>query len=134
MIAARTNRPRNVDAPRAAAILYGDWGTRKACVIRPPLLQPRRNLFPRPDRLHRLARAHDRGWLSVHQNFRRQRTRVVVRRHHETVTAGTQQREVIALAEFRQRTVLGKVIPGLADRTDDVGLDRRAVVLRERDD
>lgn len=28
-----TNRPRNVDAPRAAAILYGDWGTSKAYVI-----------------------------------------------------------------------------------------------------
>jgi amino acid transporter len=26
-------RPRNVDAPRAAAILYGDWGTSKAYVI-----------------------------------------------------------------------------------------------------
>lgn len=28
-----TNRPRNVDASRAAAILYGDWGTSKAYVI-----------------------------------------------------------------------------------------------------
>jgi amino acid transporter/nucleotide-binding universal stress UspA family protein len=28
-----TRRPRNVDAPRAAAILYGDWGTSKAYVI-----------------------------------------------------------------------------------------------------
>jgi amino acid transporter/nucleotide-binding universal stress UspA family protein len=28
-----TNRPRNVDAPRAAAILYGDWGTSKAYVV-----------------------------------------------------------------------------------------------------
>jgi amino acid transporter/nucleotide-binding universal stress UspA family protein len=28
-----TSRPRNVDAPRAAAILYGDWGTSKAYVI-----------------------------------------------------------------------------------------------------
>ncbi len=28
-----TNRPRNVDAPRAAAILYGDWGTSKAYVL-----------------------------------------------------------------------------------------------------
>src|SRR3954471_16922762 len=26
-------RPRNVDTPRAAAILYGDWGTSKAYVI-----------------------------------------------------------------------------------------------------
>src|SRR3954471_10804113 len=26
-------RPRNVDVPRAAAILYGDWGTSKAYVI-----------------------------------------------------------------------------------------------------
>jgi amino acid transporter len=33
MIATRTKRPRNVDAPRAAAILYGDWGTSKAYVI-----------------------------------------------------------------------------------------------------
>src|SRR5258708_17828638 len=33
MIVARTKRPRNVDAPRAAAILYGDWGTSKAYVI-----------------------------------------------------------------------------------------------------
>jgi amino acid transporter len=29
----KTKRPRNVDAPRAAAILYGDWGTSKAYVI-----------------------------------------------------------------------------------------------------
>ena len=33
MIATNTKRPRNVDAPRAAAILYGDWGTSKAYVI-----------------------------------------------------------------------------------------------------
>jgi amino acid transporter len=33
MLVSRTKRPRNVDAPRAAAILYGDWGTSKAYVI-----------------------------------------------------------------------------------------------------
>src|SRR3954464_14398829 len=33
MIATHVKRPRNVDVPRAAAILYGDWGTSKAYVI-----------------------------------------------------------------------------------------------------
>ena len=33
MIASGTKRPRNVDWTRAAAILYGDWGTSKAYVI-----------------------------------------------------------------------------------------------------
>jgi amino acid transporter/nucleotide-binding universal stress UspA family protein len=33
MIVGATKRPRNVNAPRAAAILYGDWGTSKAYVI-----------------------------------------------------------------------------------------------------
>jgi amino acid transporter/nucleotide-binding universal stress UspA family protein len=33
MIPTRVKRPRNVDTPRAAAILYGDWGTSKAYVI-----------------------------------------------------------------------------------------------------
>jgi len=33
MIGLTTNRPRNVDVPRAAAILYGDWGSSKAYVI-----------------------------------------------------------------------------------------------------
>jgi amino acid transporter/nucleotide-binding universal stress UspA family protein len=33
IVAGNTRRPRNVDAPRAAAILYGDWGTSKAYVI-----------------------------------------------------------------------------------------------------
>src|SRR6187402_3509180 len=33
MIATHVRRPRNVDVPRAAAILYGDWGTSKAYVI-----------------------------------------------------------------------------------------------------
>jgi amino acid transporter/nucleotide-binding universal stress UspA family protein len=33
MISVRTNRPRDVDAPRAAAILYGDLGTSKAYVV-----------------------------------------------------------------------------------------------------
>lgn len=33
MIPTISQRPRNVDAPRAAAILYGDWGTSKAYVI-----------------------------------------------------------------------------------------------------
>src|SRR6201981_1860019 len=33
MIVGKTKRPRNVDSPRAAAILYGDWGTSKAYVI-----------------------------------------------------------------------------------------------------
>src|SRR5271154_615140 len=32
-VAGITRRPRNVDVPRAAAILYGDWGTSKAYVI-----------------------------------------------------------------------------------------------------
>jgi amino acid transporter/nucleotide-binding universal stress UspA family protein len=33
MIPTSVKRPRNVDTPRAAAILYGDWGTSKAYVI-----------------------------------------------------------------------------------------------------
>jgi amino acid transporter/nucleotide-binding universal stress UspA family protein len=33
MIPTSIKRPRNVDVPRAAAILYGDWGTSKAYVI-----------------------------------------------------------------------------------------------------
>jgi hypothetical protein len=33
MILGKTKRPRNVDSPRAAAILYGDWGISKAYVI-----------------------------------------------------------------------------------------------------
>jgi amino acid transporter len=33
MIVGKTKRPRNVDTARAAAILYGDWGTSKAYVI-----------------------------------------------------------------------------------------------------
>src|SRR5579864_3269651 len=33
IIASTTKRPRNVDWPRAAAILYGDWGTSKAYVV-----------------------------------------------------------------------------------------------------
>jgi amino acid transporter/nucleotide-binding universal stress UspA family protein len=33
VVAGNTRRPRNVDTPRAAAILYGDWGTSKAYVI-----------------------------------------------------------------------------------------------------
>jgi amino acid transporter/nucleotide-binding universal stress UspA family protein len=33
MVTVSTNRPRNVDVPRAAAILYGDWGTSKVYVI-----------------------------------------------------------------------------------------------------
>ena len=33
MIPTNVKRPRNVNAPRAAAILYGDWGTSKAYVI-----------------------------------------------------------------------------------------------------
>ncbi len=33
MIATTTKRPRNVDAPRAAAILYGDWGSSKIYIL-----------------------------------------------------------------------------------------------------
>lgn len=33
MIASDTKRPRNLDARRSAAILYGDWGTSKAYVV-----------------------------------------------------------------------------------------------------
>ena len=33
MIASTTKRPRNLDAKRSAAILYGDWGTSKAYVV-----------------------------------------------------------------------------------------------------
>ena len=33
MIATTTKRPRNVDAPRAAGILYGDWGSSKIYIL-----------------------------------------------------------------------------------------------------
>src|SRR5271154_821841 len=33
IVTGTTRRPRNVDSPRAAAILYGDWGTSKAYVV-----------------------------------------------------------------------------------------------------
>src|SRR5438093_7827741 len=33
MISGETKRPRNLDARRSAAILYGDWGTSKAYVV-----------------------------------------------------------------------------------------------------
>jgi amino acid transporter len=33
MIGGKTRRPRNVDSLRAAAILYGNWGTSKAYVL-----------------------------------------------------------------------------------------------------
>src|SRR5271168_4763099 len=33
LVTGNTRRPRNVDVPRAAAILYGDWGTSKAYVV-----------------------------------------------------------------------------------------------------
>jgi amino acid transporter/nucleotide-binding universal stress UspA family protein len=33
IVSSTTRRPRNVDWPRAAAILYGDWGTSKAYVV-----------------------------------------------------------------------------------------------------
>src|SRR5215470_13883697 len=33
IVTTTTKRPRNVDWPRAAAILYGDWGTSKAYVV-----------------------------------------------------------------------------------------------------
>ncbi|HXT10642.1 MAG TPA: universal stress protein [Candidatus Angelobacter sp.] len=33
MLSTTTKRPRNVDAPRAAAILYGDWGSSKIYII-----------------------------------------------------------------------------------------------------
>jgi amino acid transporter/nucleotide-binding universal stress UspA family protein len=33
VVSSTTKRPRNVDWPRAAAILYGDWGTSKAYVV-----------------------------------------------------------------------------------------------------
>src|SRR5580700_3398284 len=33
IVTTTTRRPRNVDVPRAAAILYGDWGTSKAYVV-----------------------------------------------------------------------------------------------------
>src|SRR5271168_950810 len=33
ILTTNTRRPRNVDIPRSAAILYGDWGTSKAYVV-----------------------------------------------------------------------------------------------------
>ena len=33
IVSAGVHRPRNVDWKRAAALLYGDWGTSKAYVI-----------------------------------------------------------------------------------------------------
>ena len=63
------------------------------------LLQPCHNFFARPNFFYRLAFAAHGKIFAVHQNFRRQRPRVVGGRHHETVGARAQQREVIALAD-----------------------------------
>ena len=85
-------------------------------------LQPRRDFFARPDFLDRLAFARDGGVSAVHQNFGGQRAGIVIGRHGKAIGARAHQRQVIAFADFRQRTVLAEIIAGLANAADDIGL------------
>src|SRR5208283_3544523 len=62
------------------------------------LLQPCHNFFARPNFFHRLAFARDGGAFAAHQNLGGQWTRVVIGRHHKSVSARAQKREVIAFA------------------------------------
>src|SRR5205085_12162049 len=70
--------------------------------------------------LHRLPRPNERKSFATHQRLGGQRPRVIVRRHHETVSAGAHQRDEIALFHFRQLAVLREKIAALTNGAHDI--------------
>ena len=66
--------------------------------------------------------------VPLHKRLRRQWTRIVIRRHDETVRAGAHERDQIALLHFRQRPILRKKIAAFANGTDDIDRFARGVL------
>ena len=68
----------------------------------------------------RLPFADETEPVAAHQHLRRERARVVVRSHHETVGAGAHERREFAFVELRQLAILREEVAAFADRPDDV--------------
>src|SRR2546430_15796056 len=68
----------------------------------------------------RLALPNERKTVALHENFGRQRPRIVIRRHGEPIGAGAHQGEEVALVHRRQLAILREKITALADRTNDI--------------
>src|SRR5205807_9144892 len=70
--------------------------------------------------IHSLPAADQGEAVAIHQDLGRQRTRVVVRRHRESVGAGAHQRNEIALVHRGQLAILREEIAALAYGTDHI--------------
>src|SRR5262245_51812643 len=58
--------------------------------------------------------------LSVHQDFRRSRARIVIRRQRESIPTCVSYRQSLATLHLRQRALTGQVVCGLANGAYDV--------------
>ena len=67
-----------------------------------------------------LAFSYQRDLVAVNQCFRRQRTRIVIRRHHKSVSTCAHDREQIAFMQFRDLPFEREKIALFAYRPDDV--------------
>src|ERR671917_602879 len=76
-----------------------------------------------------LALANDGPPLTPDEDLGGAGTGVVVRGHREAVCAGAHDREQVALPGVGQLAVAGEVVPGFADRADEVRVRDRAVLV-----
>ena len=79
----------------------------------PPLAHEVFPCLPLPDQ---------RELIAANQRFCRQRTRIVIRRHHKSVRARAHDCEQIAFVQFGHFPVERKKIAGLAYRPDNIDL------------
>ena len=77
---------------------------------------PAHKIFPR------LPLPNQRELIAANERFCRERTRIVVRRHHKSVRAGAHDCEQIAFVQFGHLPVERKEIARLTHRSDNVDL------------
>src|SRR5204863_3314306 len=71
---------------------------------------------------YRLAFANERDLVAAHHRFRRQRARIVIGGHDESIRPCAHDREQIARAQLWHFPILGKKITAFTNRSNDIDL------------
>ena len=81
-----------------------------------------------------LSRTGEVDFGAIDQNLGQERAGIVVRRHHEAIRAGAEDRETVARIERRELAILRKEVPTLTNGTHDIHRFDRSGGFRERND
>src|SRR5438876_11171176 len=85
--------------------------------------------FPTHQILPGLAFSNQRESVAVNERFCRQRTRIVIRRHHKSVSARAHDRQQMMFMHFRHLAIERKEIARFAYRPNDVDLFHATLTL-----